>query len=153
MLTTSPTSRLKDLAVRGLSSAALSQVSLVIGSGSSCSQPLLAKRPSYTLVSGTNSSSSCPPRGRLTACSLGLAGLMAGVIGLIAVSGTTPLCSALRQAFSAGLRLARTTSVGPTGWPAGLGAVPCARIAGSDGVPPHLVSQKFLTMSCAFWSL
>ncbi len=35
-------------AVAGLMSTALSHVSLVIGFGSSCSQPLLAKRPSST---------------------------------------------------------------------------------------------------------
>ena len=35
-------------AVAGLTSTALSQVSLVIGFGSSCSQPLLANRPSRT---------------------------------------------------------------------------------------------------------
>src|SRR5260370_7467218 len=39
-------------AVLGLTSAALSQVSLVTGFGNSCSQPLLAKRPSYTHGSG-----------------------------------------------------------------------------------------------------
>ena len=37
------------LAVFSLITAALSQVSRVIGSGSSCSQPLLAKRPSCSL--------------------------------------------------------------------------------------------------------
>ena len=36
----------------GLTIAALSQVSLVSGFGSSCSQPLLAKLPSHTVGSG-----------------------------------------------------------------------------------------------------
>ena len=45
-------------AVFGLTSAALSQVSLVSGFGSSCSQPLLAKRPSQTVGSGRNATSS-----------------------------------------------------------------------------------------------
>ena len=39
-------------AVAGLMRAALSQVSLVIGLGSSCSQPLLANRPSKSVGSG-----------------------------------------------------------------------------------------------------
>ena len=43
-----------DCAVRGLISAALSHVSLLSGRGSSCSQPLLAKRPSRTDASGRN---------------------------------------------------------------------------------------------------
>src|SRR6056297_1860235 len=39
-------------AVERLINATLSQVTFVIGSGSSCSQPLLAKRPSYNFASG-----------------------------------------------------------------------------------------------------
>src|SRR4030095_3377824 len=52
---TPPTSRLgtqSRWAVAGLIRAALSQVSLVRGLGSSCSQPLLANRPSQIVGSG-----------------------------------------------------------------------------------------------------
>ena len=49
-------------AVATLRMAALSQVSLVMGLGSSWSQPLLAKRPSYMVGSGRKSASSLPPR-------------------------------------------------------------------------------------------
>ena len=50
--TTSPFARPSRSAVAGATSAALSQVSLVSGRGSSCSQPLFAKRPSTTSGSG-----------------------------------------------------------------------------------------------------
>ena len=57
MAMTSPWTTPIFLAVAGLSSAALSQVSLVIGSGASCIQPLLAKRPSQTAALGTKATS------------------------------------------------------------------------------------------------
>ena len=50
-------------AVAGLTSTALSHVSFVIGFGSSCSQPLLANRPSSTEGSRRNEISR-PVRGR-----------------------------------------------------------------------------------------
>ena len=62
----------------GLKSAALSQVSLVIGSGTSWSQPLLANRPSSTLASRSRTSSrfsveSGPGVGRAAATALATA--------------------------------------------------------------------------------
>ena len=48
-------------AVAGLTITALSHVSFVIGLGSSCSQPLFAKRPSRMHGSGRNEMSSEPP--------------------------------------------------------------------------------------------
>ena len=47
-------------AVAGLISAALSQVVFVIGSGSSCNQPLLVYRPSSILESAAKTSSMPP---------------------------------------------------------------------------------------------
>src|SRR6516164_6491763 len=58
--TTSSRSRPRRCDVAGLQCAALSQVSYVNGLGSSCSQPLLAKRPSQTLGSGRKASSRPP---------------------------------------------------------------------------------------------
>ena len=46
--TTSPCFRPNSAAVFGLMSAALSQTSFVIGSGSSCSHGFIANRPSKT---------------------------------------------------------------------------------------------------------
>ena len=54
----SPRSRLFSSASFGLIHAAVSHVSFVSGFGASCSQPLLAKRPSQTVGSGRNTSSS-----------------------------------------------------------------------------------------------
>ncbi len=56
--TTSSFGRLSASASFGLTSAALSQVSFVMGLGSSCNQPLLANRPSHTAGSGLKTSSS-----------------------------------------------------------------------------------------------
>src|SRR5215472_14540704 len=56
--TTSSRLRPRRCDVAGLTSAALSQVSFVNGLASSCSQPLLAKRPSQTLGSGRKAISS-----------------------------------------------------------------------------------------------
>ena len=55
-------------AVAGLAITALSQVSLVIGFGSSCSQPLLANRPSRIDGSGRNDNLEPAPAGGRSAC-------------------------------------------------------------------------------------
>ncbi len=52
MSTSCPVAVPRCSAIAGLISSALSQVSLVTESGSSCSQPLLAKRPSQIVGSG-----------------------------------------------------------------------------------------------------
>src|ERR1022692_152203 len=49
-----------SFARRGLMRIALSQLIFVIGSGHSCSQPLLANRPSSTVASATKRTSSAP---------------------------------------------------------------------------------------------
>ena len=59
---TSPRSRPRVSASLGLIQAAVSHVSFVSGFGASCSQPLLAKRPSQTVGSGRKTSSSPPAR-------------------------------------------------------------------------------------------
>ena len=63
----SPLTTIGPAAVAGAISAALSHVSFVSDFGSSCSQALFAKRPSYTLGSGRNTTSSplaLPPEPR-----------------------------------------------------------------------------------------
>ena len=81
----------------GLTSAALSHVSLVCGFGSSCSQPLLAKRPSNTVGSARNTISRplLPP-----GFDDGSTGRPVTVFTAAPVSGTSPSCSALRQNVS-----------------------------------------------------
>ena len=90
-------------AVRGESSSALSQVSLVIGLGSSWSQPLLAKRPSRSVGSGRRASSK-PFAGTLVASSRAAAtptsAASAGAARGSALASTTPSCSAARKASS-----------------------------------------------------
>src|SRR4029078_11060228 len=82
---TSPSSRLRSRASCGLIHAVVSQGTLVSGFGSSCSQPLLANRPSQTVGSGRKISSSppCAPAtdgagcaaagGGVTGCAIGAA--------------------------------------------------------------------------------
>src|SRR5262249_28132187 len=84
-------------AVPGLSRAALSQVSFVMGLGSSCNQPLLAKRPSHTVGSGWNSSSRPGAVSAGTAASASQAVCNCTSWGGKAVSAMKPLCSAVRQ--------------------------------------------------------
>src|ERR1700722_4122488 len=60
-LTTSPFVTPNFRALAGLTRAALSQVNLVMGFGTSCNQPLLAKLPSPTEGSGRNTISIPPP--------------------------------------------------------------------------------------------
>src|SRR5581483_4778078 len=76
-------------AVFGLTRTGFAHVILVIGRGSSCSQPLLAKRPSPMVGSGRKTISSPPP------CGFGLGD--PGALGVAftagrAVFGTRPLC-------------------------------------------------------------
>ena len=90
-------------AVFGLSSAALSQVSLVTGSGTSWSQPLLANRPSSTRASRSKTSSRFPaesgPAGfaAATAPAIGSA-RSAGVTGGTVEPLSIPSCRNSRQA-------------------------------------------------------
>src|SRR6202044_3013754 len=88
--------RLLCCAVAGLIQTALSQVILLWGLGSSCSQPLLANDPSQMVGSGRNMIS------RPWAVSTGEAGGVFAVtlIAASAVFGTTPSCSAFCQKMS-----------------------------------------------------
>src|SRR5262245_37117409 len=88
--------RSRRLAVSGAISAALSHVSFVSDFGSSCSHALFAKRPSYTLGSGRNTTSS--PELDAPAVAAGRPACSVTVFGAKAVLGTTPSCSHLRQA-------------------------------------------------------
>src|SRR6185295_3613706 len=98
-------------AVAGLTMTALSHVSFVIGFGSSCSQPLLAKRPSRTDGSGRNAISR-PGEVRLKPDASGAGGVLVAfgagdalvasgfsrtALGANAVFGITPSCSQRRQ--------------------------------------------------------
>src|SRR5450759_3928069 len=91
-------------AVAGLASTALSQVSRVIGLGSSCSQPLFAKRPSR--IDGSLRKETSRPVDAVADCGLRIADSIADwiadwatvtVFGANAVLGTTPSCSQRRQ--------------------------------------------------------
>src|SRR6202007_2990110 len=95
----------------GLTSAALSQVSLVNGLGNSCSQPLLAKRPSYTVGSGRKMYSTSPAG--ITLGSGKLAGLnfSSGLIGGNFVPAITPSFSHFRQPASIAVPRCVDTSV------------------------------------------
>ncbi len=82
--------------------AAFSQVSLVIGCGSSCSQTLLAKRPSYTFGSAANAISiPCSARGvairGVTACASAFPSTVRPVSTAAAVPGTMPSASQRSQ--------------------------------------------------------
>src|SRR5205085_6001715 len=87
-------------AVFGLTSAALSQVSLVTGFGNSWSQPLLAKRPSYTQGSGRKTNSRSSPGSDLGAGRFAKLNFSASLLGGSAEPTTIPSCSVLRQNFS-----------------------------------------------------
>src|SRR6202007_747673 len=87
-------------AVLGLTSAALSQVSLVTGLGNSCSQPLLAKRPSYTQGSGRKMNSMSLAGVVFEAGKLAALNFKAGFMGPNAEPATTPSFNVFRQNFS-----------------------------------------------------
>ncbi len=87
-------------AVFGLTSATLSQVILLSGFGSSCSQPRLAKRPSKTAGSVRNAISS-PSDGAFGAPAPAHApGFTRRALASKAVPATTPSWSARFQRFS-----------------------------------------------------
>src|SRR6185436_643958 len=94
-VTTSPLTRLRRAAVPGPISAPLSHVSLVSDFGSSCNHPLLAKRPSYTLGSGRNTTAR--PAGAGADAAPAKPVCSATVFGAKAVAATTPSCSQRRQ--------------------------------------------------------
>jgi hypothetical protein len=107
-------------AVAGLTITALSHVSLVIGLGSSCSHPLLAKRPSRTAGSFLKTISRPPPAGAgLWSCA---AGLTVTVLAGNAVPGITPSCSQRRQADSNSGVIAVAPAVRPPSGTTGAGA-------------------------------
>ena len=82
----------------GSTSTALSQVSCVIGFGSSCSQPLLAKRPSRIDGSWRKAISSRPVRRRPADCGLrDAADVDATAAARTRCSAMTPSCSQRRQ--------------------------------------------------------
>src|ERR1700712_3361334 len=106
---------LRRSAVAGLAMTALSQVSLVIGFGSSCSQPLFENRPSRT--EGSLRKETSKPVGAIADWGLRIAesivdwlvdwivdwivdGATLTVFGANAVSGTMPSCSHRRHAAS-----------------------------------------------------
>src|SRR5688500_6304681 len=96
-----------DSASRGLIQAVGSHVILVSGFGSSCSQPLFAKRPSQMVGSGRKMISS-PDPGWLPAtgcplpggCGLLEAGSWEPEAAVVAVPGTQPSCSTCFQKLS-----------------------------------------------------
>src|SRR5688500_5041724 len=126
-----------DSASRGLTHAVGSHVILVSGFGSSCSQPLLAKRPSQMVGSGLKIISSPDPLG-LWALGVGLwdGGAdsdtpkaegpepKAWLCPAAAVPGTKPSCNTCFQNVSVFLNGAPLASVivKPPTWP------PCARV-------------------------
>src|ERR1051326_5830941 len=63
----SPLENLRAAAVTGPIAITLSQVILLSGFGSSCSQAMLANRPSQTVGSGWNTTSSSPSAGGFAA--------------------------------------------------------------------------------------
>src|SRR5437773_1945381 len=79
-------------AVLGLTSATLSQVIFVKGFGSSCNQPLFAKRPSKIVGSGRKTSSKEPSLtvGLVPASALAQSDLSETVFADSAVFGTKP---------------------------------------------------------------
>src|SRR6185295_16686343 len=114
-------------AVAGLTMTALSHVSLVIGLGSSCSQPLFAKRPSRIDGSLRNAISR-PGEVRLEPDAAGAGGVLVAFAagdarvasgfsrtssGVYAVFGITPSCSHRRQfasSFGSTFQNSRTRS-------------------------------------------
>src|SRR5436189_5841453 len=101
----SPSASLCSSARCLLTHAVGSQVSLVSGFGSSCSQPLLAKRPSQIVGSGRKMISK-PPLAAGAVCGVLAAGsceLEAGTAAAAtaAVPGTHPSCSTCFQTLSA----------------------------------------------------
>src|SRR5580700_3821025 len=87
-------------AVAGLTSTALSHVSLVIGLGSSCSQPLFAKRPSR--IDGSLRKETSRPEAAGAGVAAGVAvrlkpGATETDLGANAVSGITPSWTQRRQ--------------------------------------------------------
>src|SRR5438045_2606568 len=92
-------STLSRSAVAGLVRTALSHVSLVIGLGSSCSQPLVAKRPSRTDGSFLRRVSVRPGGAVSRRSGGGIGFILPGFAGE-AVFGTTPSCSQRRHAAS-----------------------------------------------------
>src|SRR5688572_25093855 len=93
----SPFSRSSRSAVPGAISAALSQVILVTGLGSSWSQPLLAKRPSYTVESRRKFTSNA---GAIIGA-VGAGGGATGVEGGAAAEGAAGTGDAVDDAASA----------------------------------------------------
>src|SRR5260370_40572124 len=87
-------------AVLGLTNAALSQVSLVTGFGNSCSQPLLAKRPSYTQGSGRKMNSMSSAGVIFAAARLEALNFRAGLTGRSAEPATRPMVHGFRHALS-----------------------------------------------------
>src|SRR5689334_5663495 len=83
-------------AVAGLVMIALSQQILVIGFGSSCSQPLFAKRPSQTEGSGRNDTST-PDAAWFAGGAFTADACSETVLGANAVFGMTPSFSHRRQ--------------------------------------------------------
>ncbi len=95
--------------------AALSHVSLLTGSGSSCIQALLAALPSYTTLDGRKTSSS--PCGALKLASFAIVDMSAAGTDAAASSlpGSTPSWSVLSQRLSksspsTGFQVSRTRS-------------------------------------------
>src|SRR5882672_12674715 len=96
---------LSFFAVLGLTSATLSQVIFVSGFGSSCNQPLFAKRPSKIVGSGRKTSSKEPvlagsadvPSAFLCDSELAQSDFSETVFAVSAVFGTKPSCRHLRH--------------------------------------------------------
>src|SRR5213593_2165334 len=107
-------------AVLGLTSATLSQVIFVSGFGSSCNQPLLAKRPSKIVGSGrkTSSKETSLTVGLVPASALAQSDFSEIVFAARAVLGTKPSCRHRRHQDS-------KSGVGGTGAPTA-----CGRLAG-----------------------
>ena len=95
IVTRSPSPTPSSRADFGLINTALSQVNLVMGSGSSCNQPLLAKRPSQRVGDAVNRKvhpSPAPESGATEPPAID------GETALVAEPSTTPSCRAVRQA-------------------------------------------------------
>src|SRR5208282_5335206 len=135
--TTSPFATPSLWAEAGLTSAALSQVSLVRGLGTSCNQPLLAKLPSPMEGSGRRTIS-IPPAFALAAPLSEVLDLT--VFGGRAVFATTPSFSEVCQNWSKSApgfcfcQSPRTTScpVVPA-WPASTARISCADLPSYNG--------------------
>ena len=95
MVTMSPSPTSSSRADFGLIKTALSQVSLVMGSGSSCNQPLLAKRPSQRVGDAVNRKVQPSP---VVGSGATEPPVIDGETALVADPSTTPSCSAVRQA-------------------------------------------------------